>query len=275
MSYLILALGGEIGRGCFENIERLDLGEPAGIVAADSGYDRILAVRPDLAGRIRLLIGDFDSIKSMPAGGSSATASSGSVCGSTSSGSTSSGSASSGEGKDSGNSSTTSGRGEYEGEGEYECLKILRLDPIKDITDGEAALQQALRICKEEGTENLVILGFAGGRLDHALANIFMLYGHRDSAARCIAVGGSSIAELIGGERRIYSADPLMKYFSLIPLSDCVADIEGAVYSGRSIDLPLGSSRGISNQPAGSDKVKITVRSGHCLIIWSGDDYGN
>ena len=54
---------------------------------------------------------------------------------------------------------------------ETKC-KTLRHQPEKDATDTELAIDAAL----EAGTEELVLLGATGSRMDHTMANVHMLY---------------------------------------------------------------------------------------------------
>ena len=69
-------------------------------------------------------------------------------------------------------------------------IKILKYPDEKDETDGELALQY----CGERGLNNIIIIGFTGGRWDQQLANIFLLeYAFRNGITALIKEPGLEI----------------------------------------------------------------------------------
>jgi len=66
--------------------------------------------------------------------------------------------------------------------GELKCIEknaqeTIHLNPIKDDTDSEAALNEALR----RGYDRIILLGAMGARADHALINLRLVYQHPSS----------------------------------------------------------------------------------------------
>lgn len=50
--------------------------------------------------------------------------------------------------------------------------KIIKVSPIKDYTDTEIAL---LEVLKKDKTEDIIVYGATGGRIDHLMANLFFI----------------------------------------------------------------------------------------------------
>ena len=55
------------------------------------------------------------------------------------------------------------------------CYKLIKLDPVKDISDSEAAVNLA----KELGYEEIIILGGLGNRMDHSYVNLKLMQKKR------------------------------------------------------------------------------------------------
>jgi len=146
----------------------------------------------------------------------------------------------------------------------YEKLgaKIVKCPVEKDETDGELALQY----CQERGFNNIVIIGFAGGRLDQQLANIFLLeYAFRNGMTAFIKEPGLEMGIIERGKiffRKIGAG------LSLIPLDEKVSGvtIAGCKYLLEAGSLLRYKTRGISNIIEQEEAV-ITVERGLLLYI--------
>lgn len=57
----------------------------------------------------------------------------------------------------------------YEDQGE---IRIIRHDPVKDASD----LELTIDVLKEDGIRDVILIGALGGRADHTLANLRLLY---------------------------------------------------------------------------------------------------
>jgi thiamine pyrophosphokinase len=140
-------------------------------------------------------------------------------------------------------------------------VPIQRHSTDKDATDGQLALEAAVRIDPEQ----LVLVGFLGGlRLDQTIANVLLL-----AAARVSAVLLDEFNEcrlLRGPDQATWSAEAT-ELISLLPLG---GDAEGVRTQGlrwplRGDRLELGHTRGISNQPL-QTKVSVAVEHGLLLV---------
>ena len=141
-------------------------------------------------------------------------------------------------------------------------IKIIKYPVEKDETDGELALQY----CRERGFDNIIIIGFAGGRLDQQLANIFLLeYAFRNGITAFIKEPGLEIG-IIKREKVFFQK--IGAGLSLIPLDEKVTGvtITGCKYLLEAESLLRYKTRGISNVIE-QEKAVITVEKGLLLYI--------
>ncbi len=131
----------------------------------------------------------------------------------------------------------------------------------KDETDAELAIRAAL----ERGCDELVILCGLGGRLDHALANLFLL-ALPELEGRAILASGDTEVQLVTSEGvlRGRRGDLL----TLLPFgSDALGvETEGLKYPLRGESLPLGYARGVSNVFTGVQAV-VRLDQGRLLAV--------
>lgn len=133
----------------------------------------------------------------------------------------------------------------------------------KDETDLELAIVRALR----EGAGEVILVGVAGGRLDQTLANILIL-AQREWPVPLWLVEGGQRATLLRGPCRMSLFGRPGDTVSAIPLS---ATVTGITYTGLAYPLvdaalSLGSTRGISNELAGTT-AEVAIESGLLLVV--------
>ncbi len=122
-------------------------------------------------------------------------------------------------------------------------VKIIKYPKEKDETDGELAL----KYCKKNNLDNIVIIGAQGGRLDQQLGNIFLIeYAYYHDIKAVIKDPGLEMGLII--HKKIFN-NCKGKYLSLIPLSKQVSgvSIKGCKYSLNDELLYRYKTRGISN----------------------------
>ncbi|MGB2782814.1 MAG: thiamine diphosphokinase [Atribacterota bacterium] len=140
--------------------------------------------------------------------------------------------------------------------------KILKYPVEKDETDGELALQY----CRESGFNNIIIIGFAGGRLDQQLANIFLLeHAFRNGITVFIKEPGLEMGII---DRKKVFFQKIGARLSLIPLDEKVSGvtITGCKYLLNAGNLLRYQTRGISNIIE-QEKAVITVEKGLLLYV--------
>ena len=116
----------------------------------------------------------------------------------------------------------------------------------KDATDLELALDAA----KRRGAERVVIVGGAGGRLDHLLGNVLLLGSARYAGLQIEAlVGDARLTIVRGGEEPTLMDGTPGETLTLLPLGGDARGITitGLKYPLAGEDLPSGTTRGVSN----------------------------
>ncbi|HEV8338299.1 MAG TPA: thiamine diphosphokinase [bacterium] len=137
-----------------------------------------------------------------------------------------------------------------------------RLPVVKDATDAELALREALR----RGAREILIFASLTGRMDQALANLLLLVTARSARARAWLTDGRATAWLASGTARIEGRSGDL--VSLLPLTPAVRGIvtTGLRYPLRGGTLRRGSTRGISNEIT-TAPASVRVRGGDVLVI--------
>jgi thiamine pyrophosphokinase len=138
--------------------------------------------------------------------------------------------------------------------------RVERHPAAKDATDLELALDAALALAPER----IVVVGSAGGRLDHLLGSLLLLADERYAGVRITAFLGSSRVDVVRGSC-VLAGEP-NGLVSLLPMHGAAEGVttEGLAYPLHDEGLPAGTSRGISNVLTGH-AARVTVARG-CLV---------
>lgn len=141
-------------------------------------------------------------------------------------------------------------------------VKIIRHPADKDFTDTQLALDYALSL-KPRAVE---IWGAQGGRIDHTLANVYLLLCAKDAGIRASLVDEFTDVSIAGDETIIDEARGCV--VSLLALSPVVEGItlEGFEYPLAGEKLIIAESRGISNTIT-APVASVRVQSGNLLIV--------
>jgi thiamine pyrophosphokinase len=132
----------------------------------------------------------------------------------------------------------------------------------KDWTDGELAARLAL----EMGANSVTLIGFVGGdRLDQTLANAGLLTRLPSGTE---LVDERNVCRVVrGGERCAWLPED-SEIISLIPLGGdaCGVSTVGMLWTLFEEKLPLGDTRGLSNEPR-ADQVEVSLREGLLFLV--------
>lgn len=141
-------------------------------------------------------------------------------------------------------------------------IKIIKHPANKNVTDTELALDYAVSL--EPGA--IFIWGALGGRIDHALANLFLLCKGQEKGIRTCLIDEYGEAFVLDKETSFINETG--KTVSLIALSPEVTGINltGFLYPLKDGTLAMGESRGISNI-INEDRASIGVKNGKLLVI--------
>jgi thiamine pyrophosphokinase len=142
---------------------------------------------------------------------------------------------------------------------------IERHPVAKDRTDLELALGHALAV----GPARVVVIGGAGGRFDHVLANVLQL-AHEDygDVAMEARYGTARITVVRGGRGEHVLRGRAGSLLTLLPVLGPARGVTtvGLVYPLHDDDLPAGTARGVSNELEGL-VAGVALREGVLLAV--------
>ncbi len=150
-------------------------------------------------------------------------------------------------------------------------IAVVRAPADKDESDTELALLEAVR----RGATRVTLLGaFGGSRVDHALANLWLLAHPGLVGVDLVLLDDRTRAWLItapapGGGPAVHPLPgPIGATVSLLPHGGDVSGITttGLRYPLRDEPLVVGPARGLSNVRIAPD-AGITVRAGRLLVV--------
>lgn len=145
-------------------------------------------------------------------------------------------------------------------------VKILSFPPEKDKTDSALCIDYAL----DQKATDITLLGVTGTRMDHTLANIFLLKQMSQSNIPARIINAFNEIHLVTTSISLKGQPG--DFLSLIPASEKVTGItlEGLVYPLKNASIEMGSSLGISN--CFKDKTaKVTIENGILIVTKSRD----
>ncbi|NLD50012.1 MAG: thiamine diphosphokinase [Clostridiaceae bacterium] len=145
-------------------------------------------------------------------------------------------------------------------------VEVLKYGFDKDFTDTEIAVD----IVIERGFDNIVIIGGTGTRLDHSLANIFLLKKIMDKGIKGRIVNEQNEIFIASGNIRLEREEGFK--ITLLPLTQKVTGIttKGLLYPLKDDCLVMGEGRGVSNEFADS-YAEVSTKSGILMVIKSKD----
>jgi thiamine pyrophosphokinase len=145
--------------------------------------------------------------------------------------------------------------------------RIERHPREKDATDLALALDAAMGL----GPRRILLVGGAGGRLDHLLGELLLLGADAYAGVEVDALLDAAVVHVVRGERLLVGAPG--ELVSLLALHGPAVGVvtEGLVYPLRGETLSAGSSRGISNVFA-AEQARISVEQGVVLAVRPGDE---
>lgn len=146
-------------------------------------------------------------------------------------------------------------------------IKSIEFPPEKDMTDTHIAIEYAI----EKGAKEIVLLSATGTRMDHTLANIFLIEKYMTKVKINILNENNNI-QLIRDKQSVALQLNHYKYISLLPFSDRVEGItsKGLKYELQDAILTRMDSLGVSNEFE-KRLCSISIKKGLLAIIQSRD----
>ena len=154
---------------------------------------------------------------------------------------------------------------------EYELLPDIEFEihkPEKDETDTELALLTAAR----QGCESVDVLGALGGRMDHAVGNIQLMYQFFCQGMEVNIYDAGNRLYLIGGRKTFHKEKLYGKYVSFLPMTEVIEGLtlRGFKYPLQRKTITLGTSLCISNELKHEEGI-LELESGVLLCVESHD----
>ncbi|QNU65594.1 thiamine diphosphokinase [Ruminiclostridium herbifermentans] len=136
----------------------------------------------------------------------------------------------------------------------------------KDMTDSELAIEKAAEI----GADELLFIGAMGSRIDHSLANVFLLKKCMDIGIKACIVDEHNTIFIINSTIKIKKQEGYK--LSLIPVSERVTGVTtyGLKYRLDNATMLFSTSWGVSNEFL-EDEAAVTIDEGLLLVCVSRD----
>ena len=136
------------------------------------------------------------------------------------------------------------------------------LNPVKDDSDSEHAIKTAIA----RGYKHLYIVGALGGRADHTLVNLRIVYQYPGMIT--LVDQNNKVFAVTKGDHVLKKED--MSYVSFFTLEDAVITLEGLYYGLTDRRLTPLDLYTVSNEWTGNEAV-LHVQEGTVLVIESRD----
>ncbi|MCR5581599.1 MAG: thiamine diphosphokinase [Pseudobutyrivibrio sp.] len=152
------------------------------------------------------------------------------------------------------------------------CPEVIKLNPIKDDTDTEAALGIAIE--HTEDTDDIYILGATGTRLDHVLGNINLLGLGLKQKRRVALVDSHNLIRMISGGDRLSMSKPdsFGRYVSFFPYD---GKAYGVTLKGFKYPLSEATLEGFNTLTVSNEIVDgvahVTLDKGYLIVCESRD----
>jgi thiamine pyrophosphokinase len=129
---------------------------------------------------------------------------------------------------------------------------------VRDSAPDSSDLEKAVAWARTEGADDIVVIGWSGGRLDHTLAALALAFEGvqlHDDRFLVTAVAGS--AEITAQSGTL---------FSLMALPEAVVSVNGARWNLEQEPLTMGA-RGMHNEVAAGGRVQVECHTGKLLLL--------
>ena len=142
-------------------------------------------------------------------------------------------------------------------------VETITLPRIKDDTDTMAAVRESVR----RGFQDFLLIGIIGERLDHTLANLYMLLWLDAHGKKAAALDDYSEIEVVS--REPVNVSDRFPYFSILNIDGTAhgITIKNAKYTLDNAEIPCEYQFGVSNEPLPGKEAEISLREGRILLI--------
>ena len=146
--------------------------------------------------------------------------------------------------------------------------EIIRLNPMKDDTDTEFVIREAIG----RGATSIMVFGGTGTRLDHVLGNVHLLGIGLATDVEIILMDSHNRIRMISKELVIDKESQYGDFVSILPFAGDAKGVtlEGFKYPLENATIESFCSLGISNEIV-EPQARVSVEDGVLLVIESRD----
>ncbi len=151
---------------------------------------------------------------------------------------------------------------------EAEGKEIIRLKTEKDETDTEMCVRELIK----RGFTDITLCCATGGRLDHTLANIFLLEEAYSLGGSLTIIDSKNKVVLHKGGTEKFRNDARYRYFSVVAIDRELkgVTIKNVKYPLENVTVRRDRTLTVSNEAA-APEFYVTVKEGTALVIFSKD----
>ncbi|MGN0573807.1 MAG: thiamine diphosphokinase [Acutalibacteraceae bacterium] len=145
-----------------------------------------------------------------------------------------------------------------------ECEKVIKLNPVKDITDMYAAVNAGI----EEGFSCFHLYGATGGRIDHTIANIQLIASLAQQKMKAFIHDGNTVITAVCNDSLKFSSEN-KGYISVFSHSEKCSGVylKGLKYTLENAELTNTFPLGVSNEFIG-EKSEIIIGNGTAIVTY-------
>lgn len=142
---------------------------------------------------------------------------------------------------------------------------IIRLNPVKDITDMDAAVNVGL----DKGFSEFYIFGACGGRIEHTLANVQLVASLAQKKIKAFIHDGSTVITALCCDSLKFDSS-YKGYVSVFSHTDKCEGVylRGLKYTLENAVLTNSFPLGVSNEFLGTDS-EIIIGQGTAIVVYS------
>jgi len=142
-------------------------------------------------------------------------------------------------------------------------IEMIVLPCEKDDTDTMFAVKEGI----SREFDDFLIIGGAGGRLDHTLGNLSILFYLQTRGKKAMLVDDYSEISVVA-QKEAFVEDSFA-YFSLLNISGCAkgVTVEDAKYPLKDAEITCEYPYGISNEVLCGKRARIFVKEGRLLLV--------
>lgn len=152
--------------------------------------------------------------------------------------------------------------GDFDSHPRPEGVESVVFPPEKDDTDAYIGIKEGIR----RGFTDFLILGALGRRIDHEIANIYLLDYLSSHSCTGVILDGTTRLRMVSKEETVIASS--VEYFSLLALSGTARSvtIKGAKYNLEDAVIEPSFQYGISNEVK-DDSARVSVGEGRLLLV--------